>query len=805
MRLENRDNIFENKLKNDNVQIPESLHPENIEEKLARMTQAEMDRRSQSPDVPENFSSESDNTEKFDRDNKTERFDREYNTEGIFSDKPVYVNTNSDSNNVTKISTQKSVANSRNKQIRRVVFPLVLAASFIIVLGLGIKIGMNRNIKSEDAVQKNAYDNSVAETKDEAVVESEADESAETVGAIESAPEAVETEEYIETEADDSVLTEGADQDEEDTSNYDLAFDALSEIKENMEVVYQTQYDLMEEDDTMDAAAPETATEASNSAGITSKKTLDGISTHDISNGLRTYKSGTTESEQFTDTNVRTEGVNEADIVKTDGKYIYIYEKNTEHISIYKVDKGNMERTGSINVLQDSYEGNEMYIYNDRLVFMGSSYNFEDYTEHKTMVQIFDISNKENPKELKTIYQDGLYNTSRMADGILYTFSSDGVDLDKIDKRKYETYVPEIDGLVIDNKHICVQKNIYNDKYTVISSIDVTEGNVIDRFGALAGGDTVYVGPDSIYLADRQYDWTSFGYKDSTKLLRISYDKGNLSKAGDGDFPGYLNDDYSIDEYNKHVRLVTTYSENYTTYNALYIMDMDLKKVSVIKKLAENETIKSARFMGDTAYFVTFRQTDPLFAVDLSNPDDPRILDYLKIPGFSAYMHPYSDNLLLGIGYDADENGRTTGLKLSMFDISDPGDVKEVDKLSLSSYEMASVLMDRNAFMFNTVDGTFGFAASSYYSYYVGDREDTMSKGPSYLIFDYDENSGFKSLMEQEIWNYSDVGTDIYISADSGIEDTRGIVIGDYLYVVKPGTGIMSFDTTNYEHISTVD
>ncbi len=783
MRLENRDNFFENKLKNDSVEIPESLRPDNIEEKLAKMTQAEMDLRSKSTDVPEDFS-----------------YDGVY-TEDSDTIEQLSGVTSSDSEN--KTNTQKNIVKSRNKQVRRVVFPLVLAASFIIVLGLGIKIGMNRNIKSENAVQKNTYDNTVSENNNESAAESEVEESADIAGVIETEPE---IEEYNGNE-DEAVLTEGADQDDEETSNYDLAFDALSEIKENIEVMYQTQFNLMDnEGASLDVAVPETATEAANEAASSSKKSLNGdLKYRGNSNDVNTYNSDTSDSEKFTDTNVRTEGVNEADIVKTDGKYIYIYEKNTEHISIYKADKGNMERTGSINVLQDAYEGNEMYIYNDRLVFMGSSFDYEDYTKHKTMVQIFDISNKEKPKEVKTIYQDGLYNTSRMADGILYTFSFDGVDLNKIDRRKYETYVPEIDGEVIDNKHICVQKNIYNDKYTVISSVDVTEGKVIDRFGALAGGNTVYVGPDSIYLADRQYDWSIFGYKDISKLLRISYDKGNLSKAGDGDFPGYLNDDYSIDEYNNHVRLVTTYSDKHKTYNALYILDMDLKKVSVIKRLAENETIKSARFMGDTAYFVTFRKTDPLFAVDLSDPDDPRILDYLKIPGFSAYMHPYSDNLLLGIGYDADENGRTTGLKLSMFDISDPGDVKEVDKMVLSDYDVASVLMDRNALMFNSVDGTFGFAASSYNSYFISGRDDILSKEPSYLIFDYDDDSGFTSLMEQEIWKYSDVDEDIYISADSGIEDIRGIVIGDYLYVVKPGTGIMSFDTKNYELISSVD
>ena len=92
-----------------------------------------------------------------------------------------------------------------------------------------------------------------------------------------------------------------------------------------------------------------------------------------------------------------------------------------------------------------------------------------------------------------------------------------------------------------------------------------------------------------------------------------------------------------------------------------------------IENLAKNERIYSARFMGDTGYFVTFRETDPLFSVDLSDPDNPKIIGTLKIPGFSEYLHPYGDGLLLGIGEEVDEKGvESNQVKLSMFDISDP-------------------------------------------------------------------------------------------------------------------------------------
>ena len=122
-------------------------------------------------------------------------------------------------------------------------------------------------------------------------------------------------------------------------------------------------------------------------------------------------------------------------------------------------------------------------------------------------------------------------------------------------------------------------------------------------------------------------------------------------------------------------------TEKTVTTNTLYVLDDKLKELSRIEELAPDESIYSARFIGNTGYFVTFRQMDPLFSVDLSDPKKPEILGALKIPGFSEYLHPYGDGLLLGIGMDTDPTGMTTnGVKLSMFDVSDPKDVREIQK-----------------------------------------------------------------------------------------------------------------------------
>ena len=162
-----------------------------------------------------------------------------------------------------------------------------------------------------------------------------------------------------------------------------------------------------------------------------------------------------------------------------------------------------------------------------------------------------------------------------------------------------------------------------------------------------------------------------------TEIAKFHYKDGRITGVAAGSVKGYLNDSFSLNEYDGTLRVVSTYyDEMWEEWNALYILDEKLQQLSAIEDLAQGETIRSARFFGTTGYFVTFRQTDPLFSVDLSDPENPKVLGELKISGFSSYLHFYGENLLLGIGYEADENtGSTTGLKLSMFDISDPADL----------------------------------------------------------------------------------------------------------------------------------
>ncbi len=158
---------------------------------------------------------------------------------------------------------------------------------------------------------------------------------------------------------------------------------------------------------------------------------------------------------------------------------------------------------------------------------------------------------------------------------------------------------------------------------------------------------------------------------------------------GNAKVPGTALDQFSMDEYNGYLRVATTYDMVDFVSNGVYVLDENLKQVGKIDGIANTEQIKSVRFMGDTGYVVTFEQTDPLFVIDLENPENPKILGELKIPGFSAYLHPVGGGLVLGVGVDGDENGRGEGIKVSLFDVSNPENPVEADNIILSGYREA--------------------------------------------------------------------------------------------------------------------
>ena len=327
-------------------------------------------------------------------------------------------------------------------------------------------------------------------------------------------------------------------------------------------------------------------------------------------------------------------------------------------------------------------------------------------------------------------------------------------------------------------------------------SVDLSDpSSILDSRAVVGGFDTYYVSAHNIYMVRYHSVYeaepkAAGRVQDRTALLKFSYLKGRFYAQAQGEIPGRVEDRFSMDEYGGNLRLAVTVQEyeakeikddrtmerlgfDYTQKaqtNALYVLDASLKIKGKIEGLAENENVRSARFLGDIGYFVTFRQTDPLFAVDLSNPEEPRILGELKVSGFSEYLHFYEEDLLLGIGMEADEQtGEEQGMKLSMFDISDPAGMKEISRFSLKEYNYSEALWDHRAVLIDPAENIIGFPA--------GGRS-----GQEYVLFSYKDGT---FVQELKIDTQSKDGVNVKV---------RGTFIGEVFYLLFENGTVRAYD-----------
>lgn len=472
----------------------------------------------------------------------------------------------------------------------------------------------------------------------------------------------------------------------------------------------------------------------------------------------------------YSETNVRQDGVDEADVVKTDGRYLYTLKDNGSAVSIVDTANGKLKEAASVRVEEDD-RIREFYVSDGHLILI-SEFNQEredgtwTYASTDTRVTTYDITDPEKPEKAGEVTQSGSYTSSRLTDGHLYLFTQYSVDVTSgITPKDKKDYIPYVNQQMLEADDIYLPPFSQAYMYEVVSSVDIAKpGEIQDSKAIFSDGGELYVSNDNIYWYETQ--WSD---KTETVIKRISYKDGKLKAEASGKVDGYINDSFSIDEYDGYLRVVTTDDET----NGLYILNSNMKEVGSITGLAEGEQVYSARLLGDTGYFVTYEQTDPLFSVDLSDPKNPKIIGKLKIPGFSEYLHFYGENLLLGIGMDVDEDGFTTnGVKLSMFDISDSSDVKEIQKYTLENVYSAAVMYDYKAVLIDPEKNVIGFAADG-------------NNGENYYVFSYNDTKGFECLMNETV-------------NGNGYQSARGVYVDNTLYVVK-GNIIEAYDMADYQ------
>ena len=532
------------------------------------------------------------------------------------------------------------------------------------------------------------------------------------------------------------------------------------------------------------------------------------------------------------ETNVQTEGMDEGDLVKVRGQYIYKLSGNG--CTIVRAVNGQLSELTRIGV--DNYVPVEMYVSEDntKLVMIGGIYEYNTSYSlraepmydwcyyvpyYKTDIRVYDITDKSAPVLEREITLDGNYYTSRLEEEtnrlyyvVNYYFYYGNE----------EKYIPSImDSTVNDgveqnmpSADLYYYSDIANYSYLIIGYIDLDEPSTDAKQAAYLGLDgTIYVSAENIFVAT--YDYYS-GYEKNifgwvrrdesyglTRIVKISLD--DLKQTALTRIKGTIKDRYSLDEYNDFLRVAVTVNTS-TRYNAVYVLDNTLELTSKIENIAPGESIYAVRFNGITGSLVTFETVDPYYRLDLSDPYDIKISDGLKKPGVSFYIHyiegtPYT----LGIGRSTDENSgwvRWNGIEVVLY-YNDPDDPL-ADPVIVAEYVIegdcyADILYEPKALLYDKELGIFGFSYqrwsySNYYYYYS-----SMEQGFALFSFDTSATDNEDKLTYRTTLTNLNLGKvdmsgnynyyyDAYWSFIS-----RGVFIGDYIYTISDRV-IASYD-----------
>lgn len=455
---------------------------------------------------------------------------------------------------------------------------------------------------------------------------------------------------------------------------------------------------------------------------------------------------------KYSDTNVQVQGVDEADIVKTNGDYIYYLVKNNLVIA-RAFPAENLKIVETIDLCKDSdMYGRELYINDKYIVVILNGYksleNKNDLvsgrysSEQLSILKIFDI---DTYKLLKEVEVSGGYVSSRKIDDYIYMISNKYVYKDNIVLPLYRDTCINDDYDEIPATSIYYFDDFKECNYMMISSIDLNDLDKKVNIETLLGaGAEIYASEDSLYITRTRNvrkdennilnnnslmkPINRFEYVQKTEIVKFRIKDGKITYKSTGTVPGALLNQFSMDEHDEYFRIATTDSSNWEeSTNNLYVLDSNLNVVGEITGLAKGEHIYSTRFMGDKCYIVTYKTVDPLFVIDLSNPKAPKVLGELKIPGYSSYLHPLGENYLIGFGEDSVEksyknwNGETnvtayaTGLKLAIFDVTDFNNPKEIHSIKIGGRGSSSELLNNHkALLFDEERKIFAFPATVY-------------------------------------------------------------------------------------------
>lgn len=561
---------------------------------------------------------------------------------------------------------------------------------------------------------------------------------------------------------------------------------------------------------------------------------IDGVLESAVEKETSNKKESTSSENDYSTTNIQVENVDEADITKTDGNYVYSISENNVLITNVQ-DPENMKVEASLS--NSSYVPEDIILYNDKLVVISTNYISSSQYKYSsgssgdsTMVTTYDVSDKTRIKKINEYVVYSKYYTSRCINGQLLVICSD--KLRKEDDKIITYYIENNAKKEIGLNNIKYLKGEATNYQTIISSTNLNTNESVKLSEYLFNIENAYVSENNIYLLNSGYnnekksifeniknlllkgivgcirniEMEDYDYNKYTTIYKFKINEdGSLKYNNKTKEKGSTINQFSLDEYQNNLRVALSGTDG----SRIVVFDENLKKIGSTEYLSKGEKMYSTRFLGDRAYMVTYRNTDPLYAIDLSIPTSPKVLGELKIPGYSTYLRPYDENHLIGIGMETKEKvfrdsfgkvtGTTaiiTGMKMALFDVSDINNPVQISKTVIGdSRTTSAILTNHKALLFSKEKGLLAIPVNKYDSDFeitlntesnISDMESIYTKynksytAEGYFVYNINLTDGFKlkGIIEHE--KNTRIG---YSYGESKL--LRGLWINDNLFTVS--------------------